>query len=575
MSNLIYRLSSAERKNCVQSFMTEVIDLSGLGYITDYDDVTQLSFYEFCHYLNFTPTVNQQQLVHFTFSQRVTNAPAAHGVGKSFISAVLVLYATICKRSLVISTAPTRRQVESIIWRNVNDLFTVLKKNKAFRKRFGIDLKKEFAIGQTFLRQLDAATIAASDRLWYEDLCFDDDFDDSVLTDPNLGYAFGFTSRKDTSSFQGLHAPKLLMILDEATGIPDVIHEAALSCVTGSGNHILRIGNPTERGVAFFTSCVNDGCFAISAFDHPNVSPYYQKDAAGYYHLIDDSCLADDFVDDMPGAVSPKWIEEAVEKYGRDSLFVRTRIYAKFPLLGQGTTNLISSSLIALSQEPFEYTDSHLLQFSTNNFICGLDVGETGDNSVLTISQWIDGGRGNNAFGSGWLCVRGIYDRAYSGIDDGIEQHRVFEWARDIIEGFRSGTYLAESNVYLQIDSTGIGSGLSKDFLLNTRYVVAPIHFASGANDSRSYMNVRAEMYFHVARLYEKNRIRYFQSVEPDAVEEVHYQMSGTSYTIDPKNDKKRIIPKENIVSILGRSPDHADSLVLMVRGLTILEIAL
>lgn len=566
----IYALSSKDRKHCVDNFLDEVTTLT-----TDTksvrEDISKLSFYDFCKYLNFTPTKAQQCLVFYTFSQRVTNIPAAHGVGKSFIAAVLILYATICGKYLVISTAPTRRQVESIIWRNVNDLFIVLRKSKKFKKVYGIDLENDYAIGQTFLRQVDSTTVSINKRLWYEDLCFGEfEVDTETLqTADNLGFAFGFTSRKDTSSFQGLHAPKMLMILDEATGVPDVIHEAALSCVTGAGNHILRIGNPTERGVAFHQSCVAEGCFPISAFDHPNVEPFYEKKSDGSYQLIDDSCLADDFVDLIPGAISPKWVEEAFTKYGANSLFARTRIFAKFPLMGQGTTNLISSSLISRAVEPFDYTDDDIIQFSTNNIFCGLDVGETGDSSVLTIAQWIDGGKGNNAFSTSWLCVRGIYLREFSGIDDGIEQQRIYDWSLDIIEGFRRGTYLAEVNVFLQIDSTGVGVGISKDFILKTRYNTTPIHFASGAID-KAYFNIRAEMYFDLARLYEKARIRFFQSVDSSAIEDVHYEISGTSYIIDPKNDKKRIIPKQTIVQILGRSPDHADSLALMVRALLI-----
>ncbi len=572
MSN--YKLTNRERRICLHEFHSDAQVLTGTAVSSSGEDISDLSFVEFCHYLKFHPTASQQKLVHYTFSRRVTNAPAAHGVGKSMISSVLVLYATICKKALVISTAPTRRQVESIIWRNVNDLFIILKRNKAFQRRFGLDLRKDFAIGQTFLRQLDVEELMGSrKKFWFEELVFEDTIETSAPGDDDaLGYAFGFTSRKDTSSFQGLHAPKLLMILDEATGVEDVIHEAALSCVTGSGNHILKIGNPTERGVAFHRSCVQDGCFPISAFDHPNVAPFYQLQPDGRYKLIDESCLAPGYTDPMAGAVSPRWIEEAIKKYGENSLFVRTRIYARFPLLGQGTSSIIAPSLIAKSLETFEYQDSHFIQFSTNPLYVGLDVGDVGDHSVVTIGQWIQ--ESNYQSGKkGWMCVRGIYEREPSGLNDGLEQQRVYDWAFEIIEGFRSNSYLGQNSVFLQIDSTGLGSGMTKDFILNTKYVVTPIHFASAATDNRSYVNIRAEMYFFSARLYEKGIIRYFQNVGDDEIEDLHYQFSGTSYDTDPRNDRKKLISKDLIHQILGRSPDHADSQVLMCRGLMIAEV--
>jgi hypothetical protein len=570
----IYALTTRERKACLNEFHGGSADLlSGHSESSKFDDISQISFVEFCKYLNFRPTLSQQKLVHFTFSQRVTNAPAAHGVGKSMISSVLVLYATICKRSLVISTAPTRRQVESIIWRNVNDLFIVLKRNKSFKHRFGIDLRRDYTIGQTFLRQIDIEQVNTNRKpFWFEKLAFDDVSFNELNNDDPLGYAFGFTSRKDTSSFQGLHAPRLLMILDEATGVEDIIHEAALSCVTGSGNHVLKIGNPTERGVAFYRSCVQDGCFAISAFDHPNVAPFYEFQSNGMYKLIDDSCLDPSYVDPMPGAVSPRWIEEAIKKYGENSLFVRTRIYAKFPMLGQGTSTLIPPSLIAKAVEDYPYNDSHLMQFTTAPLVVGLDVGDVGDASVLSIGQWMQeidltGKK------SGWLCVRGIYERLPSEAFDGLEQQRIYDWAQALIESFRSATYINEDNVFLQIDSTGLGSGMVKDFKLNTKYNITAVHFAAAAVDAKSYVNIRTEMYFFAARLYEKSIIRYFQSLGTDEVEELHYQFSGISYETDLRNERKRLISKELIRQILGRSPDHADANVLMCKGLSVMEI--
>jgi hypothetical protein len=156
---------------------------------------------------------------------------------------------------------------------------------------------------------------------------------------------------------------------------------------------------------------------------------------------------------------------------------------------------------------------------------------------------------------------------------DGLEQQRVYEWALENIEGYRSGSYLGQNSVFLQVDSTGLGVGVAKDFILNTKFVVTPIHFATMANDNRSYTNVRAEMYFLAARLYEKGIVRYFQSVGEQEIEDLHYQFSGVSYETDIRNDRKKIVSKDLIQQILGRSPDHADSYVLMCRGLITSEI--
>jgi len=227
-------------------------------------------------------THEQQAIAVSVRDNRETNVQASHGCGKTALSAWLSIWWIFCVEGLVITTAPTKRQVIELLWGEIR---------KAHSR---LNLPGER--GQSFLRLTEEA------------------------------WGFGFTATEtDSNAFQGVHHPKLLVIEDEACGISNEIDEGASSCVTGAQNRFLRVGNPIETGGPFEKAC-KQSHIRISVWCHPNVAWAYQQESDGAYRLKPDVAVAilnekgevkpqSEWAewcqrDVIPGAVSVTWIEE-------------------------------------------------------------------------------------------------------------------------------------------------------------------------------------------------------------------------------------------------------------------------
>ena len=188
-------------------------------------------------------TGEQEQIMLSVRSRSVTNVQAAHGVGKTFVSGILVLWWVFAVEGMCVSTAPTGRQVRELLWKEVRTLYDNNQKKLGGRR------------GKLFVEKSQSA------------------------------YAYGFSSYDYSSdTFQGIHASKLLVILDEANGISQEIDDGASACVTGADNRLLRIGNPTAASTPFFKAC-RMSHIRIPVWSHPNVSWAYSKDINGIHRL--------------------------------------------------------------------------------------------------------------------------------------------------------------------------------------------------------------------------------------------------------------------------------------------------
>ena len=172
---------------------------------------------------------------------------ACHDVGKTFILAkTFVALMSTFPHSIGITTAPTYRQVEKLLWGEIR------KSVKGAPHRIGgklYDAKPEWN--------------------------FKDDW-----------YALGFTPKNEAaheldheqkgSSFQGFHSLYVFILFDEATGIPKQIWDAAQGMQTSANVKFICIGNPTTRASEFY-NCFNGPRsrfwhqIHISCFDSPNL----------------------------------------------------------------------------------------------------------------------------------------------------------------------------------------------------------------------------------------------------------------------------------------------------------------
>ncbi len=104
------------------------------------------------------------------------------------------------------------------------------------------------------------------------------------------------------------------------------------------------------------------------------------------------------------------------------------------------------------------------------------------------------------------------------------------------------------------VDTIGIGAGVH-DILLKKGVFSVDGNFGFKAQDEDTYANKRAEAYFKLAEAFKRGL-----SVPYD--EELIEELLAVEYLFN-ENGKAKIMPKDKIKELLGRSPDKADALAL------------
>lgn len=235
-----------------------------------------------------------------------TAVRSGHGVGKSFIAARAVLwYLYAHPYSVVVTTAPTGRQVRKILWAEL-------------RQAFG------------------AAKVPLGGTLLQTELNVDDKW-----------FAFGF-STDDGDSFQGPHAEHALVVLDEASGVDPDLWVAIDGILTSEHCRFLAIGNPTDPTGRFAQEFKTAGTkkIHISVFDTPNFTAFGitidDIRNNSWQGKIGDKPLP------YPALTTPSWVADKFKRWGEGSPLWDARVMGNFP--AQGSDTLIPLTLIEKAQ---------------------------------------------------------------------------------------------------------------------------------------------------------------------------------------------------------------------------------
>lgn len=231
-----------------------------------------------------------------------TAVASCHGIGKSFTAATATLwFLSVNKPSIVITTAPTDRQVKGILWKEIR----LAHKN---------------------------ANLPLGGRLLQQELKYAENW-----------WAWGFTAPEyDPDRFQGFHEVNILVIADEAAGISEQIYEGIDGILSSENSRLLMIGNPTYAGGRFGKAFKTAGIskFRIDAFRTPNFTEF---------GITQDDIIRDTWASKIdrplprPYLVTPHWVAK-MAKRGMNSPFYQSRVMAQFP--EQDTDTLIPISWI-------------------------------------------------------------------------------------------------------------------------------------------------------------------------------------------------------------------------------------
>lgn len=410
-----------------------------------------------------------------------TLCAASHAVGKSYVSAISVLWMFFCfPYSISVTTAPTNRQVSTVLWGLLRELNTI---------------DKSVFVGT-------AATRMEINKRWY---------------------ALGFTP-SNGDALNGIHpdSGNMLIVFDEATGIDPGIWEAT----RGLDNDMTRwlcIFNPTSTSTQVFNEWNSPEWhkIRISSVEHPNIVAELQGKAPPY-----------------PGAIRLKHFDQLLRKWstptqGKPTLddlewppnsknFITPGNLARCRCLGLFPTTSIDSvwNYIALERA---FTQKELNPESTE-IVASLDVARGGDDySVFGIRQGLntlDLQRRNG------LLTNELYGEMKVFLND---------WAVKLGVSARG--------IETRIDVTGLGGGVT-DMLAADKYNIIPVDFGSRAVEDDKYTNKRAELHFNVAEKALEGLVD-ISRIEEELKDNVRLQATGMLFEYDVKGRRQLESKKE------------------------------
>ena len=476
----------------------------------------------------------QQEVLNAVMRHRRVAVKSGNGLGKDFTAAVAVLWYVHCHDpAIVLSTAPTFRQVRHVLWRQIHRLH-------------------RGAVEELGGKMLDTRWELAEDR-----------------------YALGL-SAAGADQFQGFHCRNVFVVVDEAEGVDEEIYEAIDSVMTSENPTLLLIGNPTVTAGPFHRA-------------------FHQE--SGIYHTITISALESPNVQrgqvEIPGLTTAAWVEERRIVWGEDSDRYRARVLGQFPRRGED--NLIAMDDIeaavyenAASLQAGEtwgegdrpardrrLLDAHASGEGAGSEPAAANPSRSPSSQGGILLQAQDGRTPErDPFGMFLPQFRAALDPAavVIGVDVarfGSDRTVVLVRRGDAVVSIRAferidtmaatGEVMAEVRVHkpdrVNVDTIGVGGGLA-DRLREQGIPVRDVNVSENPWRDGTCANLRAEGYQSLARRFRESRIR----IPRDA--ELISELATLRYGYDSRG---RLImeSKERMKKRGSRSPDKADALML------------
>lgn len=467
----------------------------------------------FIDFLGIWLTEDQRKLLVYYQAHHTTNCQAGHGVGKTYLAALIVVHWVFCREGRAVTTAPNNNLVENLLWYEIRQLWS------RYRHILG---------GRCLQMKLEKT--------------------------PHI-YAWGFAAQDyNPNAFVGIHGIYLLIVGDEYAGIKRDIDDGILSCAQAPTNKILRIGNPIARGTPFSDHC-KDQAIVLAAWKHPNVRWAYELDDSGNPQLkpeVAEQILdlagnvkpIQDWPDHLPrpiipAAVSIEWIERVRKLKGESSPYWQSRVLGLFP--DDDPRSVVPISLFMRARANYDANPEYWDRIASEGDISyGLDIADGRDRNA--IAAW----QGQVLRLAHWEPTK----------NDERDQERAAELAIK---------YLKIETGSIRVDRGGPGAGVANEIRKlalkhRIRCKVFATRFGEKSPDP-DYVNIRAYMYAWQLRQALKTG---YAVIAPlgEIEEEVMHQLSAIK-TIEKPDEKTALEPKKEAVNALGYSPDLADCIAL------------
>jgi phage terminase large subunit len=411
------------------------------------------------------PDENQEQLLRaIARGERRVAVRSGHGVGKTTVLAwAIVWHLTVKFPQKTVCTAPTKNQLYDA---------------------------------------LAAETSAKINKLpdWLRDL-FDVKVEEITLIHaPKESFVAFNTSRADTpEAMAGIHSDWVLLIGDEASGIPEPVYEAAIGSMSGHNAVTVLAGNPVRTTGLFY-----------EVFNKPAVSKFWFK---LHISCIGHKRVAQDFIDDV------------IRRYGKDSNAYRVRVLGEFP---KSDLNTVISRELAVSAMNRD------VRYVMVRPVWGVDVARFGDDSSALAKR-----RGN------------VMDGKVA-IKQGWDMMQVAGWVKSEWDN----TLPDDRPTSINIDVIGLGAGVV-DRLNELGLPAYGVNVSErSAIFSDKYANLRAELWWKGREWLE----RLDCSISGD--EELMDELCGPTYSF-ASSGKIKIESKDEMKKRGIPSPNRADAFLL------------
>jgi len=304
-----------------------------------------------------------------------------------------------------------------------------------------------------------------------------------LVAAPSEAFISARTSRAEQpEALAGVHSDHVLLVVDEASGVPEQVFEAASGSMSGHSAITILAGNPTRTSGTFFET-------------HNRLSDHW--------YTLHWSCI------DSP-RVSEAFVEEMKLRYGEDSNAYRIRVLGEF---AQGDDDTIIPLHLA------EAAKTRDVKMTPNTRpIWGLDVARFGSDRTA-------------------LCKR------YGSVVTEVETWRGLDLMQTVgrVKAQYDGMLPSERPSEILVDVIGLGSGVY-DRLRELSLPVRSINVSEAPAFGNTYNNLRTELIFRFRGWLEQRGSRLPD--DPELIAEltsIRYSFASTGkMKAEGKDDMRR-----------------------------------
>jgi len=408
-----------------------------------------------------------ERAIHKEAPNRISIA-SGHGTGKSATITWLMLWYLFCfKDCQVACTAPSAEQMNDVLWKEAMKWIQLMPE--------GIKEKFQWTTGHI--------RISESPETWF---------------------ARAKTARKESpEALAGVHAEHVMLLVDEASGVPEEIYNTAEGSLTEENTLVILISNPT-RLVGYF-------------YD----THHREQD---HWQTLQFSTI------DSPLKSSKKYEEDIARKHGKDSDEFRIRVLGEFPneesADDKGYLPLLSRNDIVYVEDNYDFKRAE----STGKRLMIDPAGEGRDKTVWTMrDRFVLKRLGSESISTPKTIARKTMDY----MDQyGIQPDNTF------------------------IDGYGIGGKVAQEIAVNPDYGrINVVLTGDKANDPDVYLNIRAESAFRLRKWLRDGGQFVNDPVWERELFLIRYKRNLAG--------KIQLMDKTTMKKLLHASPDNFDSVCL------------